>query len=167
VSDEFQIERAGAQGEAKLAVTLTEREIRLMKLALDPSASAGEVTAASLKFVQSLRNRGIRGSEFDGLLEEEPLERNQPPERGVQAIILVLSREEAERMYKILEPMAMARPILLNLIIALRSMTAHDIRLQLKRNSADQLRMILSTFDSARQIFLNVGASIEAAGGRL
>jgi hypothetical protein len=167
VSDEFQIERAGAQGEAKLAVTLTEREIRLMKLALDPSASAGEVTAASLKFVQSLRNRGIRGSEFDGLLEEEPLERNHDAKPVVQGIVLVLTREEAETLYKVLEPVAMARPLFLNVILAMRSMTPHDIRLQMKRNTADQLRMILAGVDSARSIFLNTGAAIVAAGGIL
>jgi UDP-glucose 6-dehydrogenase len=72
---DLQIERSGSQEEAKLSLTLTSRELALMALALDPSDSDGEVRSASIKFVESLRSRGVSGSAFEPLVHEsEPVD---------------------------------------------------------------------------------------------
>jgi hypothetical protein len=43
---------------------LDEKELKLAALALDEACQDGELAAASLKFSQSLRRRGIRIQEF-------------------------------------------------------------------------------------------------------
>jgi hypothetical protein len=80
-----------------------------------------------------------------------------------KSIILHLTREEAEQIYKIMEPIAMARPLFLNILLMMRS--ASGLSLQLKRDTADQIRLILGPIASAQQIFLKTNEAITAAGG--
>jgi len=42
----------------------TARELKLLGLALDPGASAGEAESASRRFIESLRERGVSGEAF-------------------------------------------------------------------------------------------------------
>jgi hypothetical protein len=85
---------------------------------------------------------------------------------AAKSIILHLTREESIQIYKIMEPIAMARPLFLNILLGMKADRAGTgITLQMKRNTADQIRLILGPIASAQQIFLNTNDAITAAGG--
>jgi hypothetical protein len=69
MENDRQIERSGEQRKAELAISLSPLELKLLSVALDSGATDAEAHAASSKFVQSLRARGVVGSDFDSLLE--------------------------------------------------------------------------------------------------
>lgn len=85
---------------------------------------------------------------------------------AAKSIILHLTREEAIQMYKIMEPIAMARPLFLNIILMMKAdLSGVGFSLQLKRNTADQIRKILGPIGSAQQIFSKTNDAITTAGG--
>lgn len=81
-------------------------------------------------------------------------------------ITLHLTRAEAEQFYKIMEPIAMARPLFLNIGLMMKAdRNGTGFSLQLKRNTADQIRKILGPIASAQPIFLKTNTAITSAGG--
>ena len=54
-----------------MSAAFTERELKLVRLFLDPAASAGEIRNAATKFAESLRNRKVQAetiAAFEGAL---------------------------------------------------------------------------------------------------
>ena len=45
--------------------------MKYLRLALSPGAEPGEVSASAIRFVESLRSRGIEAASFEPLLEQE------------------------------------------------------------------------------------------------
>lgn len=83
-------------------------------------------------------------------------------------IVLHLTRSEAEQLYKIMEPIAMARPLFLNILLMMKAdRSGTGFSLKLKRNTADQIRKILGPISSAQNIFSNTNDAITAAGGMI
>jgi hypothetical protein len=83
-----------------------------------------------------------------------------------KAIVLHLTREESVQLYKIMEPIAMARPLFLNILLGMKAdLSGTGFSLQLKRNTADQIRLIVGPIASANPIFLKTNDAITAAGG--
>jgi hypothetical protein len=72
--EERSIEPSDARAKAELSLSFTSREIQLVTMALGKGASDSEVEFAAIKFIRSLRSRGVRGDEFDALLEKEPID---------------------------------------------------------------------------------------------
>jgi hypothetical protein len=50
---------------------LSELEFRLLRLALCPSAQGAEITTAAIKFIESLRSRGVDANVIEGALQCE------------------------------------------------------------------------------------------------
>jgi hypothetical protein len=69
--EDSQIERSGSQEAAKMSLSLSERELSMLWLALDGTTTDAERDLAASRFFKSLRNRGVTGSEFEPLLEPE------------------------------------------------------------------------------------------------
>jgi hypothetical protein len=46
--------------------------MKFLRLALSPGAEPGEVSASAVRFIESLRHRGIEAEAFEALLEEIP-----------------------------------------------------------------------------------------------
>jgi hypothetical protein len=65
---EHEIERTGTQADLPL-LTLSQRELSLLRMALDSGATANEISMAATSFIQSLRDRGVTGQDFEPLLE--------------------------------------------------------------------------------------------------
>lgn len=87
---------------------------------------------------------------------------------SAKSIILHLTREEAIQIYKIMEPIAMARPLFLNIMLMMKAdRSGTGISLQIKRNTADQIRKILGPIGSAQQIFSKTNDAITSAGGMI
>ena len=83
-----------------------------------------------------------------------------------QQIILRLTEKECERFYTIIEGMAQCRPLLLNVIKAMRAMSPDDhLTLRLKRDTADQILKVLRELDPGFSVRINTIRAIQAAGG--
>jgi hypothetical protein len=82
-------------------------------------------------------------------------------------IVLFLSRMEADRLYRSIENVAMCREVFLDLVVSLKSMTSHGIRIELERDSAHRLRTVLQGIDSVGSIFQKTENAIIAAGGKI
>ena len=63
-----EIEPSGTQDKAALQLTLNERELKLVRMFLDGSASSREIETASIAFARSLRDRQVTASEWEPLL---------------------------------------------------------------------------------------------------
>jgi hypothetical protein len=50
------------------SLPFTDRELKLLRLFLDPAASTGEIDNASSKFVRSLRSRGVRAEAIEAAI---------------------------------------------------------------------------------------------------
>jgi hypothetical protein len=84
------------------------------------------------------------------------------------SIVVRMSEEEANRIYGILEPISMARPLFLNVALSLKTHVESDKRtLRMKRNTADLLRGILAEVDPKSTVLSKVNAAIVLAGGTL
>jgi hypothetical protein len=84
------------------------------------------------------------------------------------SIVIKMTEEEANLIYTLLEPIAMARPLFLNVALRLKTHTAADKRvLRMKRNTADLLRGILAEVDPKGTVLSKVNAAIVLAGGTL
>jgi hypothetical protein len=64
-----EIEPSGTQERAALQLTLSEREMKLVRMFLDGSASDNEIEAASIAFARSLRDRQVSAVDWEPLLE--------------------------------------------------------------------------------------------------
>jgi hypothetical protein len=84
------------------------------------------------------------------------------------SIVIRMTEEEANRIYTLLEPIAMARPLFLNVALSVRTQTLADKRvLRMKRNTADLLRGILEQVDPKSAVLSKVNSAIIAAGGKM
>jgi hypothetical protein len=54
---------------AMASFALSELELRLLRLALSPAAQGAEITTAAIKFVESLRARGVDANVIEGALQ--------------------------------------------------------------------------------------------------
>jgi len=67
-----EIESSGTVERAALQLTLSDRELKFLRLALSPGAEPGEISASAIRFVEPLRSRGIEAEAFEPLLESIP-----------------------------------------------------------------------------------------------
>jgi hypothetical protein len=85
--DDRQIEPSGAQKKAELSISFSPRELSLLALALDVGATPAEAQAASLKFVECLKSRGVVGADFDALAEMDEPEVDAAVEEVAEVIL--------------------------------------------------------------------------------
>jgi hypothetical protein len=77
-------------------------------------------------------------------------------------IIVKMTEDEANRLYTLIEPIAMARPLFLNVALSLKTHVAADKQvLRMKTNTAALLRRILEQVDPKSTVL----TKLKFAGG--
>jgi hypothetical protein len=84
--------------------------------------------------------------------------------RVASQIVLNLTEREFERMFTLLEPVAMARPLILNMIKAVRATGSDHLRLQLKRDTASQIIRLLRELDAQGTVLVSRAAAFRGNG---